>query len=208
MHRTDMETPAAKTASRQAALRPASTDDQQRSIVARVQCEYAARLRDVLAADDGSADRIAEAVISGIMAADQDGGVIGTIACAATDRDVGSYWYSVYPGLGAGRVHYLFIAPAFRRMGYGKSAIAAIHGQLAERGCNRAELNVLASNAAALALYASLGYEIDSHEMICPLPRSAPQGTKSRPTSAIQPMDASRQAGTRLREVAIARHCR
>jgi len=142
-------------------------------VLDRVKRECAANLRKILRVPEPRVREIAEEAISAIMAADECVMEIGHLSCVSTGRDVGEYWYAFDRELGTARLQYLFVAPEARGRGYGKGAIAAIHDALSVRGCNCVELNVLASNAAALALYRSCGYEVDSHEMICSLPSSA-----------------------------------
>jgi GNAT superfamily N-acetyltransferase len=144
-------------------------------ILSRAESDCATDIRNSLALDETAAAEIAGQTMAAILRTEGTQNEIGHICCARNIRRVGEYWCSVDEKLRIARLQYLFIAAQWRRRGYGAGAIAAIHAKLGEMGCCRIELNVLASNAAALALYRSCGYEVDSYEMTCALPSSAPQ---------------------------------
>ena len=67
------------------------------------------------------------------------------------------------------------VAPTARRQGHGRAVIAAILTWAREQGASRAYLEVLASNAPALALYESLGFT-EHHRYAC-LEPPAPQAS-------------------------------
>ncbi len=59
---------------------------------------------------------------------------------------------------GAGYIGNVAVDPDFRRMGAGKSLLAAIDALAAERSLEEVTLEVRQSNAAAIALYEGAGY--------------------------------------------------
>ncbi|OBT13285.1 GCN5 family acetyltransferase [Vibrio sp. UCD-FRSSP16_10] len=61
------------------------------------------------------------------------------------------------------------IYEAHRRNGYAKSAFECIEKRVAELGATSLGLHVFKQNAAAIALYSSIGYQIISHNMQKPI---------------------------------------
>ena len=59
----------------------------------------------------------------------------------------------------------LYVSPAHRRSGIGRSLLQAILDWGCEVGCEEADLNVLARNLAS-ALYESLGFEVFQRQLI------------------------------------------
>jgi ribosomal protein S18 acetylase RimI-like enzyme len=60
-----------------------------------------------------------------------------------------------------GWMNYLAVAPRFRARGYGRALVAHVERLLLERGCPKINLQVRASNPAAVAFYRRLGYAQD-----------------------------------------------
>jgi ribosomal protein S18 acetylase RimI-like enzyme len=56
----------------------------------------------------------------------------------------------------------LYVVPEGRRLGLGRALVEAALSAARERGCVRIELDVDEDNAAALALYRSCGFRLDS----------------------------------------------
>jgi len=59
-------------------------------------------------------------------------------------------------------VFQLYVLEPYRRHGYGRAALMEAEATARENGHHRLALNVFASNSAARALYASLGYETEA----------------------------------------------
>ncbi len=79
--------------------------------------------------------------------ADVDGQVVGTIMGG-------------YDGH-RGWMYSLAVDPQFRNRGIGRALVRHVEGALAERGCPKINLQVLAGNAAVAAFYEKLGYKIE-----------------------------------------------
>ena len=60
-----------------------------------------------------------------------------------------------------GWMNYLAVAPRFRERGYGRALVEHVERLLLERGCPKINLQVRASNPAAVAFYRRLGYARD-----------------------------------------------
>ena len=60
-----------------------------------------------------------------------------------------------------GWMNYLAVAPRFRERGYGRALVEHVEWLLLERGCPKINLQVRASNPAAVAFYRRLGYAQD-----------------------------------------------
>lgn len=60
-----------------------------------------------------------------------------------------------------GWMNYLAVAPRFRERGYGRALVEHVERLLLERGCPKINLQVRASNPAAVAFYRRLGYAQD-----------------------------------------------
>jgi ribosomal protein S18 acetylase RimI-like enzyme len=60
-----------------------------------------------------------------------------------------------------GWINYLAVAPRFRARGYGRALVEHVERLLLERGCPKINLQVRASNPAAVAFYRRLGYAQD-----------------------------------------------
>ncbi|HWV90898.1 MAG TPA: GNAT family acetyltransferase [Burkholderiales bacterium] len=60
-----------------------------------------------------------------------------------------------------GWMNYLAVAPRFRGRGYGRALVEHVERLLLERGCPKINLQVRASNPAAVAFYRRLGYAQD-----------------------------------------------
>lgn len=87
------------------------------------------------------------------------GGVWNPLAVAAGDRVVGFVMWAVDPDDGSGWIGGLVIGREHQRRGYGRAAVRALLERLRrEQGCPAAALSYALENAAARALYASLGF--------------------------------------------------
>jgi ribosomal protein S18 acetylase RimI-like enzyme len=60
-----------------------------------------------------------------------------------------------------GWMNYLAVAPRFRGRGFGRALVEHVERLLLERGCPKINLQVRASNPAAVAFYRRLGYAQD-----------------------------------------------
>jgi ribosomal protein S18 acetylase RimI-like enzyme len=60
-----------------------------------------------------------------------------------------------------GWMNYLAVAPRFRGRGFGRTLVEYVERLLLERGCPKINLQVRASNPAAVAFYRRLGYAQD-----------------------------------------------
>jgi ribosomal protein S18 acetylase RimI-like enzyme len=60
-----------------------------------------------------------------------------------------------------GWMNYLAVAPRFRGRGFGRALVEYVERLLLERGCPKINLQVRASNPAAVAFYRRLGYVQD-----------------------------------------------
>lgn len=60
-----------------------------------------------------------------------------------------------------GWMNYLAVAPLFRGRGFGRALVEYVERLLLERGCPKINLQVRASNPAAVAFYRRLGYAQD-----------------------------------------------
>ena len=80
----------------------------------------------------------------------------------ATGATVGSLWLRVRPGAGEveGYVFDVELLPAARGRGLGRATMLAAHETARALGATVMRLNVFGHNAPAIALYASLGYEV------------------------------------------------
>lgn len=56
------------------------------------------------------------------------------------------------------------VAPALRRRGVARAALSLLFEEMARRGFSQAVVQVAPSNAASLALHASLGFEVVSRD--------------------------------------------
>lgn len=62
-----------------------------------------------------------------------------------------------------GWVYSLAVDPAHRRRGVGAALLRRLEALLAERGCPKVNLQVRATNAAAVGFYEKLGYVVEGH---------------------------------------------
>ena len=88
-------------------------------------------------------------------------------------QTVGFLWFAEFEvaGTRAGFVYSVHIQPAHRGHGHAKAAIDLIEAQSLARGLSTVSLHVFSHNAAAQALYRSLGYGITGFNMLKPLQR-------------------------------------
>ncbi len=90
-----------------------------------------------------------------------------------SDQKVGFLWFAEFDADGArtGFVYSIHIHPEYRGRGYAKAAIDRLEEQSAARHLASISLHVFSHNAAAQALYRSLGYGITGFNMLKPLRR-------------------------------------
>lgn len=87
------------------------------------------------------------------------GGVWSPLAVHAGEEVVGFVMWAVDPGDGSGWIGGLVIDREHQRHGYGRAAVLAVLERLRrEHGCPSAALSYSPDNAAARALYRSLGF--------------------------------------------------
>jgi ribosomal protein S18 acetylase RimI-like enzyme len=88
-----------------------------------------------------------------------------------SNHTVGFLWLAEFESGGArvGYVYSIHINPEHRGHGYAKAAIDRIEEQGLARGLTTISLHVFSHNAAAQALYRSLGYGITGFNMLKPL---------------------------------------
>jgi ribosomal protein S18 acetylase RimI-like enzyme len=60
-----------------------------------------------------------------------------------------------------GWIYSLAVSPEARRRGVGTALVKHLERELAQRGCPKVNLQVLASNAATVAFYQKLGYAVE-----------------------------------------------
>jgi ribosomal protein S18 acetylase RimI-like enzyme len=60
-----------------------------------------------------------------------------------------------------GWIYYLAVAPAQQRQGYGQKLVSAAENCLLASGCPKVNLMVRATNAAVVAFYQKLGYNVE-----------------------------------------------
>jgi diamine N-acetyltransferase len=106
------------------------------------------------------------------------GGVWQPLAVYAGDEVVGFVMWAVDPGDQSGWIGGLVIDQARQRRGYGRATVEALTRRLLETGgCSSCALSYSPSNAAARALYASMGFvetgEIEDDELVA---RLSPSG--------------------------------
>lgn len=81
---------------------------------------------------------------------------------------VGRAWVTLDHPRGAPDVAFLYdieIAEAHRGKGYGRALLAAVEQATRETGVGALELNVFGTNAPAIALYDSAGYDVVTQQM-------------------------------------------
>ena len=84
-----------------------------------------------------------------VLAGDAAGEVVGTVM-AGYDGHRG-WLYSVA------------VSPAHRKLGIGRQLVAHAEQALVSKGCLKIKLQLLQSNAAVVAFYASMGYVVEPH---------------------------------------------
>jgi ribosomal protein S18 acetylase RimI-like enzyme len=86
-----------------------------------------------------------------VTAFDAEGSIVGSVM---------AYWYGEWNGV----TEDVFVVPQWRRSGIARGLIAEAIGYLVENGIRMARLEVKESNAPAVKLYRSLGYQVASRE--------------------------------------------
>jgi ribosomal protein S18 acetylase RimI-like enzyme len=81
------------------------------------------------------------------LVGEHNGRVIGTVLAG-------------YDGV-RGWIYHLAVAPALRRQGHGAALMRAAEAALAERGCPKVNLQIVADNSAVVRFYERLGYAIE-----------------------------------------------
>jgi mycothiol synthase len=90
----------------------------------------------------------------------------GVLLAWKGDRLLGFHWTKVHPGPEpVGEVYVLGVGPDAQGTGIGKLLLRAGLAHLHERGCRRVILYVDRSNAAAVRLYESIGFETTHYEV-------------------------------------------
>jgi len=120
--------------------------------------ELAVGLRDHLrqstptaaALRDGFVRLLADDAARFVVARDADGAALGYVQCR--------YRFSAWTGGSDVELEDVFVADAARRRGVGRQLVAAALAQARRAGCRTAVLTTNERNAAALALYRSLGF--------------------------------------------------
>lgn len=82
---------------------------------------------------------------------------------------IGRVWACLDHPRGAKDTAYLYdieVDSAHRGHGYGRGLLTAIEDAVREAGATRLELNVFGGNAAAIGLYESNGYTVNTQQMI------------------------------------------
>ena len=77
----------------------------------------------------------------------------------------GHVWYRLDAVRGEAFVCHIAVRPERRRRGLASAALRLVETDARTAGCRRIALNVFAPNAAAIALYAKLGYAVVSQHM-------------------------------------------
>jgi len=98
---------------------------------------------------------------------DTQGHVFFSVVDEGTGDRVGYIWLYIAPGEGSKKafIYDLIIFEEFRKMGYGRSALAALEEYAKEKRIVSISLHVFAHNAAASSLYRKMGYEVTSMNM-------------------------------------------
>lgn len=91
----------------------------------------------------------------GVLVAEINGRVAGFIV-VGIDAELGDYVLA--PNRLVGRISDLWVEPAARGRGVARALVAAVEARLNAAGIARAEVTAVQGNAAALRLYAALGY--------------------------------------------------
>jgi ribosomal protein S18 acetylase RimI-like enzyme len=86
---------------------------------------------------------------------------------AASGHRVGETWYSVETKGGKVQfwVHWIWIEPPDRRLGYATAVLEQLEREATERGADRMGLFVASDNTEALALYTKLGFNTTNMRM-------------------------------------------
>lgn len=118
----------------------------------------------------------------------EEGGAVILLATAGAERAVAGYAYGELEGLSwtdligpHGKVHDLFVAPAFRGRGIGEALMREAVRRLIERGAPRVLLDSAWANEPARRLFARIGFRPTMVEMTftpppTPTPEPEPQG--------------------------------
>lgn len=126
--------------------------------LAREQTDFGSRLDDD-ASEPVLRDRLANRILDGGVVVAEDAGDIVGIAT----------YYQTSDGLvrvdAVGVVEYLYVSPAHRGAGIGTALLDRVEVQLAGRGVEVVELEVLAENEEAMAFYQERGYHPHRHRV-------------------------------------------
>jgi diamine N-acetyltransferase len=131
--------------------------------------------RDVADLEVDAAQRTWVAPVTRYLCLCRYGGVWSPLAVTAGGEVVGFVMWAVDTEDGSGWIGGLVIGRERQRRGYGRAAVLALLERLRrEQGCPTAALSYAADNAAARALYASLGFvetgEREDDELVARLP--------------------------------------
>lgn len=92
---------------------------------------------------------------------------IYAIACASTDRVVGTLWVNIQEGI-ANKTAFicdLHISAEFRRKGYARKALIELEAFLLGNGVSSIGLHAFSHNSEAISLYQQLGFHTASINM-------------------------------------------
>jgi ribosomal protein S18 acetylase RimI-like enzyme len=82
-----------------------------------------------------------------------------------------------------GWIYSLAVDPTHRRRGTATALVRQVESRLAERGCLKVNLQVLASNAQTMSFYQKLGYSIEERVSMGKLLRSSAEDRVPSPSS-------------------------
>lgn len=85
---------------------------------------------------------------------------VGRVDDGTTRAPIAGAVMAGYDGV-RGWIYHLAVAPEWRRHGFATLLVRAAETALAARGCPKVNLQVRATNAAVVAFYRTLGYEVE-----------------------------------------------
>ena len=151
-------------------FRPATAEDYRR-FKADATETYVRQMLDFLSMDEAQARANAATDLDRLLP--EDGPLPEhriTIALVG-GQQVGTLWIGPRgDGSGLPWVYDVQVDPAAQRLGYGRALMVEAERQVQESGGTRIALSVFGTNHAAIALYESLGYEVDVQQMSKRLP--------------------------------------
>lgn len=144
-----------------------ATDEEAERILSLSVDDYVESLRDRRGVSDADARAKAERDTRRFV---PDGAATaGAVFLAARrgDRLIGGVWASAQGPDRAGEawLYFLWVDPAERRQGVARRLVEATAAAVRQRGATDLALNVFGDNAAAIALYGSLGFRVLTQQM-------------------------------------------